>query len=326
MKRKIITCFSICLLAVLIARAQTSKNNGGQPKFTEAQASSIIKYGNQLVQFFNRNFGITKTIASIKNTYEDNKERLARNNNDAVRSLGSKNYLDIPNRNNAIPAAPATYPDKSVPQLFGDCEVILKKIKSNCEAIEKYLANKSFTTDNFSSTDKLMKEMEQQADSVTAKMRRAINRASKLSNDAEMVFLQKSPIKHLVIPMKRDLNAFKDILNDMETDLINSNADVAFIKQKLARLKELYDKNKVTEGKDFSKKDNYYKLDVYPNFYKGLLDAVAQAEKYLQQADVFAKAADTEKENLQQRMSQSQSNVLTYYNNAIDAYNTFIRN
>ena len=319
-----ILCLGLGLLSVSILMAQ-SKNTGGA-KLTEAQASAIIKYGNELVAFFNRNSGIMKTMQSIRNTYEGNKERLSKNENDAVYNLGSANYLNIPNRNNAIPVAPAGYPDKNVTKTFSDCESIFKKMKSDCASIEGYLKNKTFVTDEFSTSDKLMDGMEQQADSVYTKMRRAINRASKLSSDAEMVFLQKSPIKHLVIPMKTDLSSFRDILNELEASASDENADLSMIKEKLSDKRVIYEKNKVTEGKDFSKKDSYYKSDVYPNFYKSLLEAVTQAERYIQHAEALANANEGEKDALEDRLAQAQSSIFTYYNKAIDSYNTFIRN
>ncbi|MBK7883986.1 MAG: hypothetical protein IPJ81_09395 [Chitinophagaceae bacterium] len=327
MKLKTFLCVIICCLAAGMVVAQNKNTTAGKtPKWTEAQASAIIKYGNQLVEFFNRNSKIVTTMESIRSTYDGNKERLSKNEDASVHYLGSKSYLDIPNRNNAIPVAPAGYPDKSVPQLFSECEVLFKKIKTDCASIEDYLTKKTFATDDFSTSDKLMEGMEEQADSVYSKMRRAINRASKLSSDAEMVFLQKSPIKHLVIPMKTDLSAFKDILNDLEASSANPNADLSAVKEKLADLKETYEKNKVTEGKDFSKKDVYYKLDVYPKFYKNLLLAISSAEKYIQNAESLENAGESEKEEWGERLNASQSNMFSYYNTAIDSYNTFIRN
>lgn len=317
MKVKAFLCTALNFFIVVLAVAQNGKNTQAKSKWTEAQASVIIKYGNQLVEFFNRNSNIIKNVESARIPYNNNKEQLKRNKDASVYYMGCKPYYDIPNRNNAIPAAPATYPDKSVPQAFSGCEAIFKRIKANCEAIQKYFESKEFVSDNFSKSDKMMTQMEEQADSVYAQMRSAINKASKLSDEAEFVFLQKSPIRHLIIPMKKDLNAFKDVLNELES---TSTSNWSSLEQKLSELKEIYEKNKSTEGKDFSKKDIYYKTDVYPNFYKSLIAAIEATERYIKLDKENGQSEDDKN-----RKIGAQNNVYSAYNEAVDRYNVFIR-
>ena len=123
-------------------------------------------------------------------------------------------------------------------------------------------------------------------------MKQAVKKASKISSEAELVFLQKSPIKNFVIPMKQDLGYFEDFLDQFE----DSTISLPSLKEKLAEIKSIYEKNKVMEGKDFSKMDSYYRTDVYPNFYKGLLDAVSAVEGYMKK-DAERLKADEKRQN-----------------------------
>ncbi len=324
MLSKLLVCVISSIAFVGIVVAQNTKNAGPKPKFTEPQASAIIKYGNQLVGFYNRNSVIKRNMEATRNTYEDNKKTKQRSADFGVAYMGC-NSFDITSRNNSLPIAPANYPDKSVIQTFNSCAELYKKLKMNCEAIQKSFENKTFLSDNFAKCDAWMNAMENEADSIYILMRQGVTKASKLSNEAEMVFLQKSPVKHLIIPMKSDLNAFKDILDELEMwNAINA----AEQKQKIASLKDIYEKNSIIEGKDFSKKDIYYKTDVYPKFYQSLLDGVAALEKYVklleEDKNATTKNDDDEDERIRIRNSHY-SSVFSYYNSAVDRYNTFVR-
>lgn len=315
MKSKMLTTVAIALLIINAGFAQV------KGKWTEAQASSFIKYGNQLVDYFNRNAAMATNIKSARSTYEDNKQKVGVNKDATLYHMSCNYYLNLNNKN-ITPAAPANYPDKTVAQTFKNCEALFKRIQGTCESIGDYFSKKTYTTDNFSKSDQLMQTMEMQWDSAYMQMKQAVNKASKVSSEAELVFLQKSPIKNFVIPMKQDLGSFKDFLDELE----ENPADLTSVKQKLSEIKNIYEKNKVMEGKDFTKMDSYYRTDVYPNFYKGLLEATSAAEGYIKKAEEVTKATDKSRQNeLIEYQRQYQNSIYSNYNKAIDNYNTFIK-
>ena len=100
-------------------------------------------------------------IKSARSTYEENKQKVTINKNATIYNMSCDYYLNLKNKN-ITPIVPATYPDKTVAQTFKNCFTIFKRIQVTCESIGDYFNKKTYATDNFSTSDQLMKTMELQ--------------------------------------------------------------------------------------------------------------------------------------------------------------------
>lgn len=288
-----------------------------KPSKAEVDAANIIRYSNSTITIANAYNQDLNTYADILKNADYNLDRVLKNPNLQPFFINcnilSVNNTQLQDYTKALTAVQAFAEKDGIKAAVSEGQNSIKDISQWCSQLSDYFNNKAYTDDQNSSQYTLIK------DSLMAHMiaaKAAWGEAGRLSSvagsNAELVFLEKSPIASFVIPMKKDLIEFDAILSSLN----NKTSDLTTIRSQLESLETTIEKNKDLSDKPVSKLSDYYYREVYQNYYKDLGFCVSHLIKAV---DLMQNSPDDT-----ERINSSYQYLKSYYNKTIDDYNTFI--
>lgn len=209
----------------------------------------------------------------------------------------------------------ATFPQKSeLDKLVFQAENISQNVYTYCTQLNNYFSQGAYQQDaNFRQYSSIKNNIMNAIVQASISWNKASHTAVGVANEAEINLLKYEERADFLIPMKTDITALKNLLNMFGT---GAELDIPFIQQKIQNLESSLSVNKSLAGKDLSKlKDSSYQ-NVYGEFYKNCESSLSIIKTLTQQI-----AQNSNMEEIQQSFNYAKS----AYSEAINSYNTFIK-
>lgn len=291
-----------------------------QRKSTKAEidASHIINYSNTVITFGNAYNGDLKNYIYIIENADYNLSRVLKNPNLQPFAVNCSDFSIQRSQQQEYTKALATvqaFPEKEGMKIAVDQgQNNLKDITTWCKQLSDYFSTKAYQEDADSKQYNLIKDsLTSHVEKAQSSWAEASRLASVAGNKAELVFLEKSPIASFVIPMKKDLIELDAILGNLN----NKNIDWTATSEEVKKLSVTLEQNKDISTKDVSKLSDFYYREVYQNYYNNLEECTSYLDKVV--TGLQNNPDDTES------VSNLYQYVKSYYNKAIENYNTFIK-
>lgn len=324
---KIIITVAALVLACNIAAAQkktaAAKQQGtsaarGNNAITEQQAYAIIKYANAVIDLHN---SYIKALESHQSTLT-----ISADGNIAKlkRSIETRPYAIMCDRNVLSPQSdkanrtilktiPAIPEKQSLQTLSTQALMWYDKTNTHCTEISSYFSKDDYKNDNAFAQygiikDSMLLSIKQSA----SYWREFAQLAANAGDRAELVLLKKSKLAMYVIPMKQSLMGIQQV----NTMLSDENTNIDSINAKLANVQVLITQKINDKSTDFSKLNDLYYKEVYTNFFRDCNYTTTTLQTVIDK--IKAKASS-------ENISSAYSSASTTYNNAVEAYNTFIK-
>lgn len=136
--------------------------------------------------------------------------------------------------------------------------------------------------------------------------------AADAGDRAELVLLKKNKLAGYVIPMKQSLIGIQQV-NNM---LSNKDTNIDSIMVKIASVQSLVTEKLNDKNTDFSKLSDVYYKEVYFNFYGSCNTSLNNLQRTADKIKTKASEQD---------ITGAYKSASSAYNNAIEKYNTFIK-
>lgn len=313
----------ICNITVAQKKKTTSKTTTKNTAssingITDQQAYAIIKYSNAVIDLHNSYVNALKSNQSTLDNYADqNVAKLKRNPNIQPFYIGcDRNSLppesDKANRTTLknIPAIPEK---QNLQHLSTKALLHYDKTNTFCTEIRNYFSKAAYKNDTkFSQYTVLKDSMQSNIKQCRLYWNEFAQITSNAGDRAELVLLKKNKLAAYIIPMKESLNG----LQQVSTMLNDENADLESINTKLATVQALITQKINDKNIDFSKLSDIYYKEVYTKFFRECNTTGTTLQTVIDK--IKTKAS-------QQNISSTYSVVSTSYNNAVQEYNTFIK-
>lgn len=283
----------------------------------EQNASNIIGYSNGIIELSNLSTEILSNAQSFIESGDQNIEKIKKNPVTQLFYLNPQSMAVDKYQSDqiiqSIKTIPAFTTKSEMETLFKNATSASARVSGLSERISIYFSKGECKKDSeFIRYNSMKDSLILLTKEAYKSWRDASSKASKSGNEAELVFLKKSPIADFLIPMKTDLNAFKEIFSLLDSDA----PDLAQIRQKTDALTASTNTNKDLSNKDTKKLSDIYYKSVYEDFYR----ETAQSVSYI---DAMLKKIDSK--SSEESINSSYSLASSSYNNAIDKYNRFIQ-
>ncbi|MFL9483038.1 hypothetical protein ACI6Q2_09705 [Chitinophagaceae bacterium LWZ2-11] len=311
----------VCNIAVAqktTTKQETSNTVANNNVLTEQQAYAVIKYSNAVIDLHNSYIQALQSHQStLKNTADENVVKLKRNiktqpffvqcdRNELSPESDKANRVTLKN----IPAIPEK---QNLQQLSAQALAWYDKTNTSCAAVSSYFSNGEYNNDaTFAKYVTLKDSMQLSIKQCAYYWREFAQVAADAGDRAELVLLKKNKLAGYVIPMKQSLIAIQQV-NNM---LSNKDADIDSITAKIASVQALVSQKLNDKNADFSKLNDAYYKEVYFNFYGSCNTSLNNLQRTADK--IRAKAPE-------QDITGAYKSAGSAYNNAIEKYNTFIK-
>lgn len=313
----------VCNITLAQKKTTTSKTTtkstaATNNSITDQQAYAIIKYSNAVIDLHNSYLNALKSHQSTLETGADqNVAKLKRNPNMQPFYIGCDRNSLSPERDKAnrtilknIPAIPEK---PNLQNLSTKALAHYDKTNTFCADISNYFSKAAYKEDSNFAKYEVLK------DSMLANMKQCAfywsefaQLAANAGDRAELVLLKKNKLATYIIPMKESLIGIQQIT----TMLNDQSIDVEIVNTKLATVQQLINQKMNNKGTDFSKLSDIYYKEVYTKFFKECNNSTITLQSVIDK--IKTKAS-------QQDISSAYSSASTSYNNAVQEYNTFIK-
>lgn len=199
-------------------------------------------------------------------------------------------------------------------RLVSQAENATQNIYYFCQQLDAYFAQAWYNQDaNFSRYDELKNGFVNAVRHASMSWSNAAQSSVGAANTAEIAVLRYSKMADFVVPMKTDITAFKNILNQFSS---GNDLNYYQIYQQINQLESSLNANKNLSGKNISKLPDSSYQRTYEDFYQNCLNGVYGLRMFAQQM---------EQQRNQYEIQNTYSQLQSSYSAAANAYNAFVR-
>lgn len=308
----------VCNITIAQKKTTTKSTAAATNGITDQQAYAIIKYSNAVIDLHNSYVSALKSYQStLDNNADQNVVKLKRNPNIQPVYIGCDRNSLSPERDKAnrttlknIPAIPEK---QNLQNLSTKALAHYDKTNAFCANISQYFSKAEYKNDtNFTQYTVLKDSMQSNIKQCSQYWSEFAQLAANAGDRAELVLLKKNKLASYIIPMKESLNSIQQV----NTMLNDQSIDVEIANTKLATVQALITQKINDKSTDFSKLSDVYYKEVYTKFFIECNNSTTILQSVIDK--IKTKAS-------QQTISSAYSSASTSYNNAVQAYNTFIK-
>lgn len=308
------TLLIFAIISVLPFSTQAQQKNSA----TKVNASKIIRMSNSVITLNNEAIQTLESYRNVISTAENNLRRVKSNPNITPSFVNYKIYTLNQTMNTeytqASKAAPSFDEKSLLVQAVTDANKNMSSMVSKCEALSNYFSNKEYLTDtDYSKYATLEDSTLYYINAAEASWRIASQLAATAGDKAELLLLKDSKIAAFVIPMKTDLIALKNIFSQ----IADQESDLSLLENEITTLKASIKTNEDISTKDIKKLSDIYYKEVYTTFYRQCNNATESLDKLTKMLAEGEKDGD--------RLSSFFRSAQSHYSQAIEQYNTFVK-
>ena len=308
------------------------KTTTASAPLTKVSAGKIIDMTNGVVDIYNDQIGEMKDIRDCIDRFEKSIETVAENPNRSTHAANGSGIRAM--RNDLLEKfrakaklAPAFAEKAEIQSNIDMLEKEFVTVKERCNTVYDYFKNKKFTEDDkdFSNYVALRDTFIASYVKINDLFARTMKLSSAAGDRAELVILKTHPMANVIIPMKTNLSAVKNVMALCREE----KPDAEAIKAEVAAIRKSLEKDKVmTAAMKTSLKKSHNGEDIFNRFYEYVGGAMDKTDNFLEYLDPNKKITDidhvykeTEDDARNRHLKRHYGEINSYYGYMVHEYN-----